>query len=115
MKKIIAVALMLALSLTMCISVSAEEVTSIDKVAYLISQGIPEDLIMHISTDEIDIMYNSYYGRSIEFLGQETTTMHDTSSAMVYGTIPSSDMKFSWSNSALGNCLSIHGNKHKRQ
>ena len=55
MKKVISVVLMLVLSLTMCISGYAEEVTSevttSDKIEYLVSQGIPKDLVKNASTE----------------------------------------------------------------
>jgi len=58
----------------MCVSGYAEEVTSIDKVEYLVSQGIPEDLIRNAPTKQIDDMYASFFGKSIEYLGTETKT-----------------------------------------
>lgn len=101
---------MLALSMTMCISGYAEgitsEVTTIDKVEYLLSLGIPGDLISKSPKTEIDDMYASFFEKSVEYLGTETTTMSledDLGSIEVYGNIPSADMRFSISRFAVKN------------
>lgn len=95
---------MLALSMTMCISGYAEgitsEVTTIDKVEYLLSLGIPGDLISKSPETEIDDMYASFFEKSVEYLGTETTTMSledDLGSIEVYDNIQSADMSFSTS------------------
>lgn len=107
MKKIISVVLMLALSLTMCISGYAEEVTSevttSDKIEYLVSQGIPADLVKNAPTEDIDDMYTTFYGKSVEYLGTETVTMQETLPFTTYGTISSSDLIFGVSRMAVKN------------
>lgn len=110
MKKILSMVIMLALSMTMCIRGYAEEITSevatIDKVVYLLSLGIPEDLISKSPETEIDDMYASFLGKSVEYLGTETTTMSledNWGTIEVYGNIPSADMRFSISRFAVKN------------
>lgn len=104
MKKIISMIMVFALFTTMCFSGYAEEVTSEvtanDKVEYLLSLGIPGDLISKSPETEIDDMYASFFEKSVEYLGTETTTMSlddDLDSIEVYDNIPSADMSFSTS------------------
>lgn len=99
MKKIFSVVLMLALSLTMCISSYAdevvEEVTTNDKIEHLISQGIPEDFLDGKEPQQIAELYEMFYDKTIEFLGTETATLTESlcpPGISTFGEIPTNDM-----------------------
>lgn len=111
MRKLVAFLLTIALTamvnVTM-VSASTVEITTEDKIEYLISQGIPEDFLNDKETQDIDDIYASFYGKTIEYLGTETVSLTETanpSDISLLGVIPSDDMmlKITTFNSYISN------------
>lgn len=66
-----------------------------DKIAYLISQGIPEDFLKDKDASAISNIYDMLYGENVQFLGTETAKLSETLPSLGVSpldTIPESDM-----------------------
>ena len=91
---LLTIALTAMVNVTM-VSASTVEITTEDKKEYLISQGIPEDFLNDKETQDIDDIYASYYGKTVEYFGTETVSLTETadpSDISLLGVIPSDDM-----------------------
>lgn len=99
MKKLLAFVLVLALSMLSTISASALSTSTVintqEKIEYLISQGISEDFLEGRDAQQIDELYRSLYGETINFLGTTTSSLSETifsPETSMLGAIPESDM-----------------------
>lgn len=97
MRKLISLVLALALSMLSVVTASAASVgiSFNDKIEYLLSQGISEEFLENKETQQIEELYEMFYGKNIKFLGTETTELTEmfySPDISTFGNIPASDM-----------------------
>ena len=94
--KIVAIGLVIIMSFSSTIMTYARELTTDDKVNYLVYQGFPIEFFENKENSEIENIYSTLYGQDIRYMGSETVIMselRDNFGVSPLGIIPSEDMK----------------------